>query len=382
MVSRFFLCVVSTLLCASADAAEITAMPLKDTRGIVLIKGELKREDVDVFLAKSAPFSGGIVVMESPGGSAYAGLEIGKAIRERRFTTWVESGTTCASACAIAWLGGEPRVMGKAAVIGFHALSVMRQGERVETGFGNAIYGAYLAKLGLSYKAIEYLSDAAPTDMNWLTPTDAENIGISLKVYDDKPTGPPRSPSTITRRDSESSALAPSSPPVVAPTVPPAPSLGLSIAEMDARSREMVIALNVIMSGPDEGYFKLLNGIYADRVMYFGKQVERAEVVTQVTKFIERWPMRSYVVRPESLRVQCDSGLGACQISGMIDFSAKSVARNQWSRGTATFDYLLAFRPNQKYPVIVNEGGAVVDRQMTALQPAPRRYPNEVDPTR
>lgn len=382
MFFRLTVIAITAAIFGSAHAAEITAVPMKDTRGIIFIKGELKRDDVDTFLAKVAPFSGGVVFMESPGGSAYAGLEIGKVIRERQLMTWVESGKTCASACAIAWLGGEPRVMGKAAVIGFHAISVTRRGERVESGFGNAMYGAYLAKLGLSDKAIMYLTDAAPSDMNWLTPTDAENIGINLKVYDDKPTGPPRSASTITPRDAAPSAIAPTNPAVVSPAIPPISSPGLSVAEMDARSREMIIALNVIMSGPDDGYFKLLNGIYADQVMYFGKQVQRAEVVTQVTKFIERWPMRSYVVRPESLRVQCDSNLAACQISGMIDFSAKSVARNQWSRGTATFDYLLAFRPNQKYPVIVNEGGAVVDRQMTALQPAPRRYPNDFDPSR
>lgn len=372
--------VVAGAVCGLAHAADISAVPLKDRKGLIVIRGELKVEDLDTFLAKASPFEGGVVVMQSPGGSASAGLGIGKAIHERKFMTWVESGTMCASACAIAWLGGVPRVMGKAAVIGFHALSVMKKGEPVETGFGNAIYGAYLAKLGLSDKAIMYLSDAAPSEMNWLTPTDAENIGISLKVYDDKPTGPPRSASTISPQDAGPSAIAPTTPPAVAPAPIEPPSL--SITEMDTRSREMIIALNVIMSGPDDGYFKILNGIYADQVLYFGKQMQRAEVVAQLVKFTERWPMRSYVVRPESLKVQCDGSLSACQISGVVDFSAKSMTRNQWSRGSATFEYLLSFRPNQKYPVIVNEGGAVIDRQMSALQPPPRRYPNEVDPTR
>lgn len=364
----FFRIVVATivfLVHASAFAAEITALPAKDRDGIILIEGDFKFDDREQFLAKIAPFATGLVILNSNGGNAYAGIEIGKAIRMRGFTTWVPSEKVCASACAFAWLGGTKRLMGKTALVGFHAVSKVQSGERVETGYGNAMYGAYLGQLGLSDQAIFYLSNAAPSSMNWLTPEVGEKYDIGFIVFD------PKSDTT------------PSTAPTArVPVVPPSPSAGLSVVEMDERARNMVIALNVIMSGPDEDYFKILDGLYADQVVYFGKQMNRADIVAQLTKFVGRWPTRSYVVRPDTLRVQCDRSLSACQISGMIDFSAKSTARNQWSRGTATFDYMLAFRPGQKYPVIVNEGGAVVDRQMTALQTITPRYRPDFEPSR
>ncbi|MDO9412192.1 MAG: hypothetical protein Q7T81_06420 [Pseudolabrys sp.] len=353
-------------ICGAAHTAEITAMPLKDRSGLIMIEGDLKFQDREIFLTKIAPFDGGIVILNSNGGSAYAGIEIGRAIRMRGFKTFVESGTMCASACAIAWLGGVERLVGKAAIIGFHAVYTTKSGAAVETGVGNAMYGAYLAQLGLSERAIVYLSDAAPTSMNWLTPADAESIGISLRVFDIKPT-------TASGSMSPSSASAPSSNPSVG-TAPITQS-----ANMESRSRDFVIALNSLLSGPTDQYLKILDGIYADPVVYFGKQTARADIINQLTKFIERWPDRTYAVRPDSLRVQCSHETSACQVSGQLEFSAKSMARNQWSRGTATFEYLLSFRPNARWPIIVNEGGGVVDRQMTALQSVAPRYPQNFD---
>lgn len=363
--------VVALLLaCGVARAAEITVIPLKDRDGIILVEGLLNFDDKEAFVAKIAPFSGGVVILKGPGGSAFAGIEIGKAIKMRGFTTWVESGTSCESACAIAWLGGARRLMGKAAAIGFHAVYKMERGAPVETGVGNAMYGAYLAQLGLPDSAIMYLSNAAPKEMNWLTPADAEAIGIKVAVFDPNSKPVSVSPSL----PSPPVAVAPTIPqvgPSMVPQVPPATAYDA----IDLRARDFVIALNVVISSPGDQYVRLVDGLYADQVLYFGKQLARSEVVAQLAKYVERWPDRSYVVRPETLRVQCDYQTYACRASGTLDFSAKSVTRNQWSRGAATFEYLLAFRPNQKYPVIVNEGGAVLNREMTSLQSGEPRYP-------
>ena len=173
------------VFCGSALAADITSVPLKKSgEGAILIEGTITAADRELFLTKISPFSSGVVILNSDGGNAYAGIEIGKAIRMRGFKTWVPSGSSCASACAIAWLGGTTRLMGKTALIGFHSVYKFQDGAPVETGAGNAMYGAYLAQLGLSDRAIYYLSNAAPSSMNWLTPVEAENFGISLAVFD------------------------------------------------------------------------------------------------------------------------------------------------------------------------------------------------------
>lgn len=334
------------LVCAAAQAAEINVMPLKDDgTAAIFVTGDLKFDDRESFLTKIAPFKGGLVVFDSKGGSAYAGIEIGKAIRMRSFMTWVPSGSSCASACAMAWLGGTKRLMGKTALIGFHSVYRFEGGAPVETGSGNAIYGAYLAQLGLSDRAIYYLSSAAPESMNWLTPAEAESLGITVAVYDPTPTQPAARPN------------------------------GGAVSNLETRSKDFVVAINVVISGPTEKYLNIVNDIYSEQVLYFGKLLPRSEVVNQLTRFIARWPARNYLVRPESMKVQCNEQTRECRIDGMIDFDARSPERKQRSHGVATFEYLLSYRSGARWPVIVSEGGNVVDRNVEALAPSSPPYP-------
>jgi hypothetical protein len=376
--------ILTLIFCGPARAATIEAMALgKPGEGAVFIDGDIGYADRELFLSKIAPFSAGVVILNSDGGNAYAGIEIGKTIRMRGFKTWVPSGSRCASACAIAWLGGTRRLMGSTARIGFHSVYTLESGTPVESGSGNAKYGAYLDQLGLSDRAIFYLSNAAPTSMNWLTPAEAENFGIELAIFD--PSSTKRdAPSTSQPSSSQSSTLKVPNEPSMAianaspvpsvtpnPIVTPSPEL---IAGYQARSRDFVIALYVITSGPTERYFKILNGIYSDQVMYFGKLRPRTEVVDEQTKFVLRWPVRAYAARPEAIKIQCNGATAECQVDGVVDFDAKSLERGQWSDGQATFSYLLAFHPGARWPVIVNEGGAIVDRKLEALDRPSRHY--------
>ena len=86
---------------------------------------------------------------------------------------YFSDGTRCASACAT-WLGGSQRFMGQTAQIGFHAAYVSAGGQVTETGAGNAMLGAYLNELGISERAILYITSANPHSMTWLSLADAE----------------------------------------------------------------------------------------------------------------------------------------------------------------------------------------------------------------
>ena len=48
------------------------------------------------------------------------------------------------------------------------------------TSSGNAVLGAYLNQLGLPVPAIEYVTQAKPADMQWLTFEDARRIGLQV----------------------------------------------------------------------------------------------------------------------------------------------------------------------------------------------------------
>src|SRR5262249_4601914 len=117
-----------------AVAATITVRPeTPDRPVVVVVEGPLAAFDEDQFAAKTAPLSSAFVAFSSDGGSLVAGLRIGEAIRRKRFSTIVPDGRRCASACALAWLGGvEPRQGSPRRAAAYHAATSL--GGRLRCG--------------------------------------------------------------------------------------------------------------------------------------------------------------------------------------------------------------------------------------------------------
>jgi hypothetical protein len=105
-----------------APAASITLRPeTTDRPNVVMVEGPLVGMSGDEFAAKTAPLPSAFIAFSSDAGSLLAGLRIGEAIRRKRFSTIVPDGRRCASACALAWLGGVARFIGTDGRIRFHA---------------------------------------------------------------------------------------------------------------------------------------------------------------------------------------------------------------------------------------------------------------------
>jgi hypothetical protein len=152
---------------ATAYGTDIQSSILNDGKHLVIVDGDLTKDDLQTFqrLVRAAP-SGSTVALRSNGGAVATGMGMGTLIRMRGLITVVIDDMTCASACAIAWLAGTPRLMGRKARIGFHAASI----GGAETGAGNALVGAYLERLGLPERAIFYGSGrCAPTAFDRMT---------------------------------------------------------------------------------------------------------------------------------------------------------------------------------------------------------------------
>src|SRR5260370_35541891 len=94
----------------------------------------------------------------SHGGSLVTGLRIGEAIRRKGFSTIVPDGRHCASACALAWLGGIERFLGTDARSGFHGAS------NPESVKERGIL-PYVPKIGVPYEATIYMTQAAPNEL-------------------------------------------------------------------------------------------------------------------------------------------------------------------------------------------------------------------------
>jgi hypothetical protein len=167
---------LTTAAVGSAPAAEI-----RKDGSIVYITGQIVEGDYEKFVRTSGGMGRfGALFLNSPGGALGDGLSIAEATRQMGVMTGVPNNATCASMCAIIWLAGSPRLVASNAHIGFHAISYVKDGK--VAGDGNAMVGAFLNKLGLSYTAIAFVTSAPPTAINWLNVTKARQLGIDTKV--------------------------------------------------------------------------------------------------------------------------------------------------------------------------------------------------------
>jgi hypothetical protein len=172
---------------------------------VITISGELELGDEKRFANMAVNISHAVVAFDSPGGNLVAGIEIGRAIRLKDFSTAVPANATCASACAVAWLGGRQRLMGANARIGFHAAYLVQDGKAETTGVGNALVGAYLNQLGLPERAIIYITMSSPETVNWLDRTEARSVGIDVTALEQESRPQPATEPALPRAPVETS---------------------------------------------------------------------------------------------------------------------------------------------------------------------------------
>lgn len=166
----------------SAQAADIGREIGPEGIDLISISGTFNEGDDATFRKLAAASDQAIVVLNSGGGNLQAGLEIGKAIRLRGFSTAVPPDALCASACALTWMAGSPRLLDATSKIGFHAAYRLVDGKASESGSANALVGAYLNQLGLNDKAVVYVTSAPPEGVEWLTAQTASSVGIGYEA--------------------------------------------------------------------------------------------------------------------------------------------------------------------------------------------------------
>ncbi len=172
---------LSILNCEAARAASIIKARGNAESVVIRVAGELAASDQDRFVQIAGSLARALVVFDSPGGNLFAGLEIGKIIRFKQFDTLVPNGSACASACALAWLGGATRLIGATGHIGFHAPFTRGSGVISVSAVGNAAVIRYLNELGLSAAATLYITKTPPEQMKWLGFLEARSVGIDVR---------------------------------------------------------------------------------------------------------------------------------------------------------------------------------------------------------
>jgi hypothetical protein len=303
---------------------------------LIVVAGELVAGDEDKFRTVASTTQKAIVAFTGPGGSIVAALTIGEQIRLRSFDTVVLGRDMCASACALAWLGGARRFMAEEARIGFHAAWDARSGE--VSGFANALVGAYLNKIGLSPQAIMYVTVAAPSSMTWLKAESAQTYGIEMSVLsnEEQQASPP---ATVSR--------------------------GLTQSPLEDAAIAFMYQHAAAQSAADSVAVGRVRGHYDETVFYYGKHLTKAAVLQEYQAFVERWPTRTYRLRPESVQVQCFPNSQVCNVNANFSWVAVSAARGKRSQGESSWSLGLLRREGAF--VITSVNGAVLKRRISDL---------------
>lgn len=318
-----------------ANAATILVSPLPSSESaLVTVEGVLEFGDSEQFRQKVSTLPKAVVVFQSDGGSVVAGIQIGRLIRLRNFATLVPNNARCASACALAWLGGTRRFMGENAQIGFHA--AYNAGSGQETGVGNALVGAYLSQIGLPDRAVIYVTQAPPNSMTWVTMSEAQQMGIEVTLF------------TLPNQQSEPKKSNP-------------PAIVGDTETLHRKATEFILSLFKQWNSRDaSSVLHFVEYSYDQNVNYYGKLKSKQDVLSDKRKFIERWPQRTYQVRDGSMIVQCDFSSSTCNVSGILDWHVSSLSRKAKSSGSARFNYDLNLASSI---VITQENGIVLERQ-------------------
>jgi hypothetical protein len=179
------LLLLSLTLSSPPEAATIEFHPHRGG-GWIEVTGEIESGDKDLILdlLRRENWTPTTIYLNSPGGNALEGLQIGLLVDILGLTTVVGS-RTCTSACALAWLGGQKRLLMPDSMVGFHsAYTIESDGELRRSEIGNAAIALYGAILGMDASAIDFLTAADPEDIFWITPLIASRLGIDVYWLD------------------------------------------------------------------------------------------------------------------------------------------------------------------------------------------------------
>jgi hypothetical protein len=178
------------------DTAEVNAIQLKGH----IDEGDTF--DLQAFIAGLPKKAHVVVFLNSPGGNLAEGMRLGRFFFTHKIETVIESKTACASACALAFLGGRDEATGKArrtkasnSGLGFHSFTRDFDKDKSYTADDlkivvqrtqSTVYvvADYLKSIGTDLDVIRLMLKAQANEMNFLTNDDA--LALNIRVFDEK----------------------------------------------------------------------------------------------------------------------------------------------------------------------------------------------------
>jgi len=178
---------IATIYSNSVSAAEITKTKgIRTSLATISIKGDIVYGDELKFRNIALTTDYAQVVLDSPGGKLKPGLDIGRIIKIKGYSTVVQN-SSCTSSCAMLWIAGSTRSILDGGRVGFHGAYVVESGGKpLPDNVGNAWVGAYLYELGFNNDVIEYATVSNPEAFKWVTPASAASLNLPVSFSAEK----------------------------------------------------------------------------------------------------------------------------------------------------------------------------------------------------
>jgi hypothetical protein len=196
--------VIAGVLAQPAAAIEISKHE-SDSASVnaILLKGKVDAGDVfnlQVYISKLPKKDNIVVYLNSPGGNLAEGMRLGNFFFQNKIETTVETKTACASACALAFLGGRDadgkvhRTKAANSGLGFHSFTrefdtrnysaddlktVVQQ-----TQSQVFIVAEYLKAIGADLDVLRLMLKAQASQMYFLSNDEA--LAFNIRVWDEK----------------------------------------------------------------------------------------------------------------------------------------------------------------------------------------------------
>lgn len=100
--------------------------------------------------------------------------------------------------------------------------------------------------------------------------------------------------------------------------------------------------------------------MYGPTVMFYGKRYSQADLIAEKRRAIRQWPVRQYVHRPGTLKIDCNASTNKCAARSITDFEVRNPRKGAFKSGSAKFDLGISFA--DRHPVILYEGGSLNNR--------------------
>ncbi|SCM79507.1 conserved hypothetical protein [uncultured Pleomorphomonas sp.] len=316
----------------------------------LLVKGEFAFSDDPAVLAREVGATGAkVVFFDSDGGNIVAAMAYGRTIRSLGLWTFQLRSDQCASACALAFVGGVVR-HAQPGSIGVHQSSFSPEsnfdGDTAVAAIQSitADIMAYLIEMGIDPKLLQLSLSVPPNDMRYLTASEMAQYKIT----------------STEKIDLQAAA------PVGIQAKPTVPSSGIVPKPIEPTTEDKAIAFMAgyydTWSRPNADALAFLDNAYADTIEFYDKTTSKEVVLDEKRKFADRWPKRAYNVRHGSEHVSCS---GLCTMTGIVEWFTESPVRARVSSGIAEFTLMWDASTGK----LVSENGLVLAIDKNAAEP-------------